>query len=126
MRNSESLFLNSRPLRTLRTKVRAHFLIKSGFGRNPISLVRNTGASQKTRHTVNLTIEEFQRLVKELPEPFATLTLCCACLGLRISEALGLKWGDVDWLGEQIAIRRSVVAQVVDAPKTQGSGKSIS
>jgi integrase len=41
-------------------------------------------------------------------------------------RALGLKWGDVDWLGGQIAIQRSVVAQVVDAPKTQGSGKSIS
>jgi integrase len=45
---------------------------------------------------------------------------------LSVRRALGLKWGDVDWLGGQIAIQRSVVAQVVDAPKTQGSGKSIS
>lgn len=96
------------------------------LGRNPISLVRNVGASHKVRQTRNLTIAEFQRLVEALPEPFATLVLCCACLGLRISEALGLQWQDVDCLGAQIAIRRSVVAQVVDAPKTQGSEKSIS
>lgn len=95
------------------------------LGRNPISLVRNVGASHKTRHTRNLTIVEFQQLVKELREPFSTLALCCACLGLRISEALGLKWGDVDWRGSRITIQRSVVAQVVDAPKTEGSGKSI-
>lgn len=66
------------------------------LGRNPISLVRNTGASQKTRQTRSLAVAEFQRLVQKLPEPFATMALCCACLGLRISEALGLKWGDVD------------------------------
>ena len=96
------------------------------LGRNPISLVRNTGASQKIRQTRNLPIAEFQSLVKELPEPFATMALCCACLGLRISEALGLQWQDVDWLGGQIAIRRSVVAQVVDAPKTEGSEKCVS
>jgi len=95
------------------------------LGRNPISLVRNTGATQKTRQARNLTILEFHSLLKELPEPFATLAQCCVCLGLRISEVLGLKWGDVDWLGEHIAIRRSVVAQVVDAPKTQGSEKSV-
>jgi integrase len=96
------------------------------LGRNPISLVRNTGASRKIRQTRNLTIAEFQGLVNGLPEPFATLALCCACLGLRISEGLGLQWRDVDWLGGQIAIRRSIVAQVVDAPKTQGSEKSVS
>ena len=49
------------------------------LGRNPISLVRNVGASHKTRHTRNLTIVEFQQLVKELREPFSTLALCCAC-----------------------------------------------
>ena len=58
-------------------------------------------------------------------EPFATLALCCACLRLRISEALGLQWHDVDWLRSQIAIRRSIVQQHVDECKTEGSAKSI-
>jgi integrase len=95
------------------------------LGRNPISLVRNHGATHRIRQVRNLTVAEFQRLVKELPEPFATLALCCGCLGLRISEALGLKWGDVDWLGSSISIQRSIVGQVVDTPKTQGSRKSV-
>ena len=95
------------------------------LGRNPISLVRNQGATHRVRQARSLTVEEFQKLVKELPEPFATLALCCGCLGLRISEALALQWGDVDWLGSSISIQRSIVSQVVDAPKTQTSRKSV-
>lgn len=34
--------------------------------------------------------------------------------GLRISEALALRWSDVDWLGSGLTIRRGIVAQVVD------------
>jgi integrase len=93
--------------------------------RNPISLVRNPGATRKVRQVQNLTVEEFQQLVQELPEPFSTAVLCCGCLGLRISECLALRWSDLDWFRSSVTIQRSVVAQVVDAPKTQGSGKSI-
>jgi integrase len=93
--------------------------------RNPISLVRNPGATRKVRQVRNLTVEEFQQLVQELPEPFSTLVLCCGCLGLRISECLALRFSDLDWLRSSVTIQRSIVAQVVDAPKTQGSEKSI-
>jgi len=95
------------------------------LGRNPISLVRSIGATQKVRQARNLTVEQFQALLKELPEPFDTLALCCATMGLRISEALGLRWGDVDWLGSQINVERAIVAQHVDATKTRGSKKTI-
>ena len=95
------------------------------LGRNPISLVRNVGATHKVRQARNLTVEQFQALLKELPEPFGTLALCCATMGLRISEALGLRWGDVDWLGSQINVERAIVAQHVDATKTRGSKKTI-
>jgi integrase len=95
------------------------------IGRNPISLVRNVGATQKVRKARNLTVEEFHSLLKELHEPFATLALCCACTGLRISEALALRWSDIDWLGSQLNVERSIVAQVVDSPKTQGSRRSV-
>ena len=94
-------------------------------GRNPISLVRNVGATRKVRHARNLTVEQFQALLKELPEPFEILALCCATMGLRISEGLGLRWGDVDWHESRINIERGIVAQHVDATKTQGSQKSI-
>ena len=50
------------------------------------------------RKPSSLTVEEFQRFVQYLEEPFRTMALNCICFGLRISEALALKWADVDWL----------------------------
>jgi integrase len=94
------------------------------ISRNPISLVQNTGATRKTRKARSLTVEQFQALLKELHEPFATLALLSVCLGLRISEALALKWADVDWLGSQLSVRRGIVEQVVGDVKTEGSARS--
>jgi integrase len=94
------------------------------ISRNPISLVQNKGATRKTRKARSLTVEQFYALLKELHEPFATMALLCVCLGLRISEALGLQWSDVDWLGSQLSIRRGIVEQVVDDVKTEGSAKT--
>ena len=94
------------------------------ISRNPISLVQNRGATRKTRKARSLTVEQFQALLKELHEPFATLALLCVCLGLRISEALALRWSDVDWLGSRLSIRRGIVEQVVDNVKTEGSAKT--
>jgi integrase len=79
------------------------------ISRNPISLVQNKGATKKTRKARSLTVEQFHALFEELHEPFGTLALVSVCLGLRISEALALKWGDVDWLERQIHIRRGIV-----------------
>jgi len=65
------------------------------MSRDPISLVQNKGATRKVRKARNLTAEEFHILLKDLHEPFATVALLCVCLGLRISEALALRWSDV-------------------------------
>jgi integrase len=94
------------------------------ISRNPISLVQNKGATRKTRKARSLTVEQFQALLKELHEPFATLALLCVCLGLRISEALALRWSDVDWLGSRLSIGRGIVEQIVDDVKTEGSAKT--
>lgn len=94
------------------------------ISRNPMSLVQNKGATRKTRKARSLTVEQFHALLAELHEPFATLALLSVCLGLRISEALGLQWADVDWLGERISIRRGIVEQVVGDVKTEGSARS--
>jgi integrase len=91
------------------------------MGRNPISLVQNKGATRKIRKARSLTVDQFQALLKQLHEPFATLALLCVCLGLRISEVLALRWEDVDWLGSRLSIRRGIVAQQVDECKTEGS-----
>jgi len=94
------------------------------ISRNPISLVQNIGATRRVRKARSLTAEQFQVLLKELHEPFATMALLCVCLGLRISEALALRWGDVDWLGSRLSVRRGIVEQVVADVKTEGSART--
>jgi len=94
------------------------------ISRNPVSLVRNIGATRKVRKARSLTAEQFHALLKELQEPFATMALLSVCLGLRISEALALRWSDVDWLDSRLSVRRGIVNQIVDDVKTQGSAKT--
>jgi integrase len=128
------LWLRNLPLSPKsRTHVRSllhsllEFAMWSGLldiGRNPISLVRNSGATRRVRKARSLTVEQFHALLRELREPFATMALLCVCFGLRVSEALALRWSDVDWLGSRIHIRRGIVKQHVDECKTEGSAKT--
>ena len=94
------------------------------ISRNPISLVQNIGATRKVRKARSLTAEQFHALLKELHEPFATMALLSVCLGLRISEALALRWADVDWLGSRLSVRRGIVDQIVADVKTEGSART--
>jgi integrase len=68
--------------------------------RNPMELVTIKGASKRSSKPRSLTVQEFQVFVHHLKEPFHTICLVCVCFGLRISEALALKWSDVDWQRE--------------------------
>jgi integrase len=92
---------------------------------NPISLVTVKGASKRIRKARSLTAEQFRLLVSHLKEPFNTLALICVCFGLRISEALALKWADVDWLERTLRVERGIVQQVVDDVKTDDSRKTL-
>ena len=94
------------------------------ISRNPISLVQNIGATRRVRKARSLTAEQFHALLKELHEPFSTMALLCVCLGLRISEALALRWADVDWLGSRLKVQRGIVEQVVADVKTEGSART--
>jgi integrase len=93
--------------------------------RNPISLVVNKGATKRVRKARSLTTEQFGALLAEMHEPFATIALLCVCVGLRISEALAIRWSDVDWLGSRLSIKRGIVEQHVDDTKTVGSAKAL-
>lgn len=93
--------------------------------RNPMELVRIRGASKRVRTPRTLTVEEFQKFAQHLAEPFRTMALLCCCLGLRISECLGLKWADVDWLNSKLTVERGIVCQTVDDVKTPESRKQL-
>jgi integrase len=89
------------------------------FERNPIELVRQS--SRRVRIPRVLAAEEIRLLLAELSEPFHTMVLVAACLGLRVSEIMGLQWGDFDWDKMTVLIQRSVVQCQVGETKTEGS-----
>jgi len=53
------------------------------------------------------------------------MMLIAVSFGLRISEVLGLRWNDVDWLGKTVRIERGVVKQIVDDVKTGCSARTM-
>ena len=129
------LWLHSLSL-TPRSKSSIRFLIGSLWdfamwsgdiptARNPMSLVTIPGATKRTRKPRSLTVDEFRKLLEHMEEPFRTMALTCVCFGLRISEALGLKWSDVDWLNSALKIQRSIVRQRVDETKTEYSERAM-
>jgi len=94
--------------------------------RNPVELVTVKGASKRIRQPRSLTVEEFQRFVRHLSEPFRTIALVCVCFGLRISECMALRWSDVDWLDAKLTVERGIVRQRVGDVKTAGSQGDLS
>lgn len=94
--------------------------------RNPMELVTIKGATKRTHKPRSLTVDEFQRFIVHLREPFRTMALLCVCFGLRISEALALRWSDVDWLNGKLCVERGIVCQHVDDVKTTESRKQMS
>jgi integrase len=96
-----------------------HELIPTTDGSNPLELVRCRTISEYE----SLTIEPAQafKLWQQLPQFERLLLLLCATTGLRVSEGLGLKWGEVDVKGACIHIRRTWTAGKIGPPKTKAS-----
>jgi integrase len=86
---------------------------------NPIKLVRQSNRRLKAPRV--LRPHEFQALLRELRDPYKTMVTVAGCLGLRASEVVGLKWGDIDWENLAVFVRRSVVAGRVEETKTEAS-----
>ena len=92
---------------------------------NPMGLVRVKDVSKRVRQPAVLTIEQFRGVLEHIPEPYRTMCVLAGCLGLRISEVLGLQWRDFDWEKRQLQIRRSWVNGRADEPKTQNSRRPV-
>lgn len=92
---------------------------------NPMSLVRVKGASKRIRESAVLTVEQFQAVLALLDEPYRTMATVAACLGLRISEVLGLQWSDFDWEKHEVQIARAVVQGRIGDTKTEYSRRSL-
>lgn len=77
--------------------------------KNPIKLVRVKGGSKRLKTPRIISPEEFQRLLNLIREPFRTMVLVAGCLGLRVSEIVGLKWSDFDFENLSLLVQRSRV-----------------
>jgi integrase len=56
--------------------------------------VRVKDGSKRLKRPRVLDVGQFFELLKHLGEPYRTMVLVAQCLGLRVSEILGLQWGD--------------------------------
>ena len=67
-----------------------------------------------------LTREELTQLLAAIQEHapnYHPLFLCLARTGMRIGEALALQWGDIDFQGHFLTIRRNYVRSKITRPK---------
>lgn len=94
--------------------------------RNPMELVRVKGSTKRLKAVSTITPEQFRALVAALPEPYSLMVLLSGCLGLRVSETLGLKWRDFDFDACTVSIGQVFThGQVQNVPKTDASGAEI-
>ena len=93
------------------------------YQHNPMSLVRVKDSSKRLKGTKVPDGARILALIEHIPEPFRTMCTLAMCLGLRVSEVLGLKWTDIDWEGMRIAIRQAYVYGRQGEVKTRTSQK---
>ena len=89
----------------------------------PVECRRQPG--EKKYEPKLLTASQAASLVQSFPLLERTLVLVVAATGLRMSEALGLQWQDIDIAGSRIYVRRTWCHGAVGAPKTESSGKPV-
>jgi len=88
--------------------------------RNPVSLVRNIGATPEGAESPEPHGGAVPRSAERATRAIRNDGPAMRLLGLRIGEALALEWADVDWLGSRLSVRRGIVNQIVGDVKTQG------
>ena len=91
--------------------------------KNPITLVRQSAKRQKTPDV--FTSGEIKRLRAELENPARLLVFLAAATGLRVSEAMGLKWADIDLAAGESRPVRAIVHQHLGDMKTETSPKPV-
>ena len=92
-------------------------------GRNPILLVRQSAKRQRIPEW--LEPEELSALLSRLDRCFRVMAFLDAATGLRRSELLALKWGDIEFESQQIKVQRSIYRNVVGNCKTESSKKPV-
>lgn len=98
--------------------VRYELLVK-----NPVEGIRLPKPRVGKRSKPFITPEQFPALLSMISEPYATMVFVALYTGLRVSELIGLKWGDV--LQDSITIDERYCRGDWGAPKSEASNTTI-
>lgn len=93
------------------------------FRDNPIQLVRQSAKRRKVPYI--LLVDEIRKLLDAVDPLSRVLIFLDATTGLRQSELFGLRWGDIDFIGGEIIVARSVVHGIISNCKTESSMKPV-
>lgn len=91
--------------------------------RNPMRAVRQT--AKRARIPIVLEVAELHWLFEYLPLRERAMVVTDALTGIRRSELMGLKWGDLDFIERKINIVRSMVDSTEGPCKTEASRKHV-
>jgi integrase len=72
-----------------------------------------------------LSVDELNRLLATLEEPFRTMVVILASTGLSFSELRGLQWGDIDEHSLTLKLKRGVVDGDTGGMKNAASKKPV-
>lgn len=88
---------------------------------------RRKGRAWSIHERRYLTRAELVRLLDEVPAKWRPLFELLAATGLRISEAVGLRWSDLVLDGEtpHLQVKRAIVKGVIVAPKSRHGARRI-
>jgi integrase len=110
-------------LRNIMSAIFNHAMRHEWAEKNPISLVRQSAKREAIPGFLDLA--EISALLTELKHPYKQMVFLPAATGLRVSELLALKWGDINFDSLEISLNRGVVHQVIGNLKTEASCKPL-
>lgn len=110
-------------LRNIMSTIFNHAMRHEWTEKNPISLVRQSAKREAIPSVLDLA--EISALLIELKHPYKQMVFLAAAAGLRASELLALRWGDINFDSLEISLNRGVVHQVIGDLKTEASRKPL-
>ncbi len=90
-----------------------------------ISQVHGVGGEPESEKVKALTEEELRQLLEAVPVERRLLVTLLAQAGLRVSELLPLRWGDIDFGRRRLQVRRSLSRSQIGAPKTRHGRRDV-
>lgn len=108
-----------RNLHAILAKMFNHALELELINKSPVK--RGLAPKLEKNEKPSLTQEQLWNVLEASPIRYKAFFMTLALTGIRTSEALGLKWADVDFAEREINVRRAIYRGKEQTPKTIGS-----